>query len=270
MYRENIAAITASVLRTFKYSSLASCHSLVMVRGRMGLANMRVKAKTAKAPAMTAEDRRKTLRPSSGGGGRRGPWGPKAIKYAAAQKHSQRSVLVTGNHMFVIASHGSHQVPRATSGIWIKTPDTSSELPQHPIAQNGALRTSLLLLQGQFLPVGLHAIPKSHPQVGLLLRGHIFPSLLDVGQGRVGDGVRRLAGLLQLAGNGGSSGQSCAARGRWHDGSRAHLSAGEGRAQHCGGRSGDCRKIERKSEASRRGTCSCQWVVLVMEVRGAW
>ena len=67
-------------LRTFKYSSEASCHSFVIVRGRMGLANMRVKAKIAKAPAMTADERRKTLRPSSGGGGRRGPWGPKAMK----------------------------------------------------------------------------------------------------------------------------------------------------------------------------------------------
>jgi hypothetical protein len=67
------------VLRTFMYSSVASCHSLVMVRGRMGLANMRPKAKTAKAAAMTPAERKKTLRPSSGGGGRRGPWGPKAM-----------------------------------------------------------------------------------------------------------------------------------------------------------------------------------------------
>jgi hypothetical protein len=70
------------LLRTFMYSSVASCHSLVMVRGRMGLANMRVKANTAKAEQMTPTDRKKTLRPSSGGGGRRGPWGPKAMKYA--------------------------------------------------------------------------------------------------------------------------------------------------------------------------------------------
>lgn len=72
-------ATTVVELRTFRYSSEASCHSLVIVRGRMGLANRRVKENTAKAAAMTAEDRRKTLRPSSGGGGRRGPWGPKAI-----------------------------------------------------------------------------------------------------------------------------------------------------------------------------------------------
>lgn len=74
------AVPAAMTLRTFKYSSEASCHSLVMVRGLMGLANMRVKAKVAKAPAMTAAEMKKTLRPSSGGGGRRGPWGPKAMK----------------------------------------------------------------------------------------------------------------------------------------------------------------------------------------------
>lgn len=73
------ANVRAWKWHTLRYSSLASCHSFVMVRGRMGLANMRVKAKTAKAPMMTAEERRKTLRPSSGGGGRRGPWGPKAM-----------------------------------------------------------------------------------------------------------------------------------------------------------------------------------------------
>jgi hypothetical protein len=73
------AVITAFRQRTFMYSSVASCHSLVMVRGRMGLANMRVNANTAKEAQMTPADRKKTLRPSSGGGGRRGPWGPKAM-----------------------------------------------------------------------------------------------------------------------------------------------------------------------------------------------
>ena len=60
------------------------------------------------------------------------------------------------------------------------------------------LRTSLLLLHGQLLPVGLHAVPQRHPEVGLLLGGHVIPSLLDVGKGRVGDGVG-LADLLLLA-----------------------------------------------------------------------
>ena len=66
-------------LHTFMYSSVASCHSLVIVRGRTGLANRRVMEKRAMAPAITDAERKKTLRPSSGGGGRRGPWGPKAM-----------------------------------------------------------------------------------------------------------------------------------------------------------------------------------------------
>ena len=33
------------------------------------------------------------------------------------------------------------------------------------------LRTSLLLLHGQLLPVSLHAVPQRHPEVGLLLGG---------------------------------------------------------------------------------------------------
>ncbi len=51
-------------------------------------------------------------------------------------------------------------------------------------------RTSFLLLHCQCGPVLLHAIPQCHPQIGLLLRGHGFPSLLDIRQGGVGDGVR--------------------------------------------------------------------------------
>jgi hypothetical protein len=72
-------AIIAGQSRTFKYSSLASCHSLVIVFGRWGFANMRVIEKTTQAAAMMAVESKKTLRPSSGGGGRRGPWGPNAI-----------------------------------------------------------------------------------------------------------------------------------------------------------------------------------------------
>ena len=50
--------------------------------------------------------------------------------------------------------------------------------------------TSLLLLQRQLSPVRLHPIPQRHPQIRLLLRRHALPSLLDVRQCRVGDGVR--------------------------------------------------------------------------------
>jgi hypothetical protein len=55
-----------------------------------------------------------------------------------------------------------------------------------------------------------------------------------------------LASLLELAGYGGSSGESCACRDRGDDGSRAPGSPDEGGAQHGGGLSGDCRKMERK------------------------
>ena len=50
--------------------------------------------------------------------------------------------------------------------------------------------TSLLLLESQFCPVLLHAIPQSHPQLGLLLQRHALPPLLEVRQGRFGDGCR--------------------------------------------------------------------------------
>jgi hypothetical protein len=48
-------------------------------------------------------------------------------------------------------------------------------------------RTSFLLLQRQLRPINLHAIPKRHPQLSLLLRWHRLPSLLDIRQRRVRD-----------------------------------------------------------------------------------
>lgn len=81
------------------------------------------------------------------------------------------------------------------------------------MAEEKVLRTSLLLLHGQFLPVGLHAVPQRHPQIGLLLRRHILPSLLDSGQGRVGDGML-LANLLLEAHGGGSWGDADGLAGR--------------------------------------------------------
>lgn len=72
--------------------------------------------------------------------------------------------------------------------------------------------TGLLLLEGQLSPASLHAIPQSHPELGLLLHRHAFPSLLNVGQRRVGDGV---GGRRGLGGSiGGSDGDSAAAEGR--------------------------------------------------------
>ena len=70
-----------------------------------------------------------------------------------------------------MTSRQAHQMPRASSGTSIKTQDTSYEPSQHPDAPDGIVRTSLLLLHGQLLPVGLHAVPQRHPEVGLLLGG---------------------------------------------------------------------------------------------------
>lgn len=75
---------------------------------------------------------------------------------------------------------------------------------------SGGVLTGLLLLEGQVGPVLLHAVAQSHPQLSLLLQRHALPSLLDVGQGRVGDGV----------GGGGSPGD--------HGGRGGGLAAGPG------------------------------------------
>jgi hypothetical protein len=57
------------------------------------------------------------------------------------------------------------------------------------MAKVRALRTGLLLLQGHLLPIDLHTVSERHPQIGLLLRGHVLPSLLNIGKRRVGDGM---------------------------------------------------------------------------------
>jgi hypothetical protein len=146
---------------------------------------------------------------------------------------------------FVMAAHSTHWCCGTTRVPPPENTNTSYECAQHESVPKKTVHTSFLLLHSHLLPVHLHAVPKRHPQVGLLLGRHVFPSLLDVGEGRVGNGVR-LAGLLKLASYGGSSGKSCACRDRWHDGSRAPGSPGEGGAQHGGGWSGDCRKMEKK------------------------
>lgn len=68
------------------------------------------------------------------------------------------------------------------------------------MAKARALRTGLLLLQGHLLPIDLHTVPERHPQIGLLLRGHILPSLLDVGKCWVGDGMSLASLLLEAHG----------------------------------------------------------------------
>ena len=53
----------------------------------------------------------------------------------------------------------------------------------------GESRTGLLLLDSQLGPAALHAITQGHPQIGLLLQRHALPSLLNVGEGRLGQGL---------------------------------------------------------------------------------
>ena len=55
-----------------------------------------------------------------------------------------------------------------------------------------------LLLPGHFMPIGLHSIPQLHPQLGLILRRHLLPPLLDVGEGGIGNGVFMSALLTRL------------------------------------------------------------------------
>lgn len=71
-----------------------------------------------------------------------------------------------------------------------------------PLANANCRHTSLLLLQSELVPVGAHAISQGHPQVSLLLGRHGLPSLLNVRESRVGDGVS-LARLLESRGGGG-------------------------------------------------------------------
>lgn len=109
--------------------------------------------------------------------------------------------------------------------------------------------TSLLFLQGQVGPVLLHAVAQGHPQLSLLLQRHALPPLLDVGQGRVGDGV----------GGGGGSGD--------HDGGGGGLAAGPGDGGAQGGRCREahhCDCLRRKccaGDGARRGEAGRQRIV---------
>lgn len=96
-------------------------------------------------------------------------------------------------------------------------------------------RTSLLLLRGQLLPVDRHAITEGHPQFGLLLRRHLLPALLNVGEGGIRDGVLMTDLLLLTAGGGDGSGglvEAWRARGLSTEGRGKEA----GRAEGSGGR----------------------------------
>lgn len=103
-------------------------------------------------------------------------------------------------------------------------------LPTVKIDIQWVVHTGLLLLEGHLVPVNLHTVTELHPQLGLLLRGHALPALLDAGQGRVRDGMV-----------GGSAGLQSVQRGQWAgtDGGRAaRSSTSDGAKKHCaaGGR----------------------------------
>lgn len=96
-------------------------------------------------------------------------------------------------------------------------------------SRGGIKRTGLLLLQSQLVPIHLHPIPQRHPEIGLFLWWHTLPSLLNIRQCRVGDGVR-LAGLLVFTCYEGSAGGDS-----WcHEGGGRARSSQDGGAQHPG------------------------------------
>lgn len=102
--------------------------------------------------------------PSPGGGRDRGPWGPNAIQYAT--------------------DRGEQSVPTFQA----------TGQSQYPV-----LRTSFFLLESHFMPIDLHPIPQGHPQIGLLLWRHPFPSLLNACKSRVRYSVDTSMPLLVLS-----------------------------------------------------------------------
>ena len=102
-------------------------------------------------------------------------------------------------------------------------------------------RTGLLLLDGQLLPVALHAVAEGHPQVSLLLERHSLPSLLDVGERRLGDGVGGLGAA------GGGPGDDAAASG---DALAQHARC---RGSHHGGMCGKIKGVREEVAGSQLG-----------------
>lgn len=78
------------------------------------------------------------------------------------------------------------------------------------------------------MPIDLHAVTERHPELGLLLRGHTLPALLDAGKSRVGDGVLRSKASLDSVhrGNWAGADGSRAARSSTSNGAKKHCAAG--------------------------------------------
>lgn len=89
------------------------------------------------------------------------------------------------------------------------------------------IRTGLLLVEGHLVPVNLHTVAEVHPQLGLLLRGHSLPALLNTGEGGVRDGM--VGGKTSLQGVHGGRASAEDGRGARHsasDGAKKHCAAG--------------------------------------------
>lgn len=78
------------------------------------------------------------------------------------------------------------------------------------------------------MPVNLHTVTELHPQLGLLLRGHTLPALLDAGEGRVGDSMVRSGAGLHDRGDRGSTDGCGGARDSARDGAREHCAEAGG------------------------------------------
>lgn len=83
------------------------------------------------------------------------------------------------------------------------------------------------------MPVNLHAVAEGHPELGLLLRGHTLPALLNAGESGVGDSmVGSKASLHSVqGGNGSSADGGLAARDGASERAKKHCAEG-GRWQH--------------------------------------
>lgn len=138
-------------------------------------------------------------------------------------------------HMFLPCSEGSRVLSLAGVSPAPPMPRRRKAHSERKTRQTDETHTGLLLRKCHLIPVDLHAISQRHPQIGLLLRGHALPSLLDIGERRVADGVcfPCLLGRLPATYYGRVEGPGDLAGGRRGEGSWKGCDA-----EHCGGREG--------------------------------
>lgn len=177
---------------------------------------MRMVAKMAKLTPRPTATPQATRALVPGGSTARGPWGPKAIQYA--MKEVQVSLEINYASMRPTIPNYSQlrsieQVPVQLCFPTISETLTIINQKRETLCCGarilressgcgcwgplgylggifglmGARRTSLLLLDRELGPAALHAVAQGHPEVSLLLERHALPSLLDVGEGGLGD-----------------------------------------------------------------------------------